>query len=44
MKRVFCFSLPLLSETLLILRNEQHVIKKMYWSSCKMPIILVRIE
>jgi len=43
-KRVFCFSLPLLSETLLILRNGQHVIKNMYWSSCKIHVILVRTE
>ena len=37
------FSLQLLSKTLLILRrNERDMIKNIYWSSCKMSVILVR--
>jgi len=42
-KRVFWFSLQLLSETFLILRIiERVMIKDMYRSSCKVPVILVR--
>jgi len=41
-KCVFWFSLQLASETLLILRTEQDMIKYVQWSSCKVPVILVR--
>jgi hypothetical protein len=42
-KCVFWFSLQLSSETFLILRRtEQDMIKKVNWSSCKVPVILVR--
>jgi len=44
-KCVFWFSLPLLSETLIILRRtERHVTKNVNRSSCKMPVILVKFE
>jgi hypothetical protein len=40
---VILFSLQLLSETFLILRrNERNVDKKVYWSSCKVSVILLR--
>jgi hypothetical protein len=39
----FLFSLQLLSETFLILsRTERDMIKNVYRSSCKVPVILVR--
>jgi len=44
-KCVFLFSLELSSETLLILiRNRGDMIKIEYWSYCKVPIILVRVN
>ena len=44
-KCVFWFSLQILSETFLILRRIQcDIIINVYRSSCKVPVILVRIE
>jgi hypothetical protein len=43
-KCVFWFSLQFLSETFLIIRrNEWDMIKKVYRSSCKVPVIRVRL-
>jgi hypothetical protein len=42
-KRVIWVSLQLLSEAFLILwRNERDMMKNVYWSSCKVAVILVR--
>jgi hypothetical protein len=42
-KCVFWFSLQLLSETFFILgRNERDMVKSVYRSSCKVPVIFVR--
>jgi hypothetical protein len=40
-KCVFWFSVPLLSETFLILkRTEGDMIKTVHWSSCKVPLLV----
>jgi len=41
-KCVFCF-LQHMSETFLIRRTERGMIKDVYWSPCKAPVILVRV-
>jgi hypothetical protein len=43
-KCVFWFSLQLSSETFLILRKIQRDIINVYWSSCKVTVILVRFS
>jgi len=42
---MFWFPLQGLSETFLIVRrNEQSIIKNLYWSSCTVPAVLVKIQ
>ena len=44
-KRVFLFSLQLLSETFLILRRtERDMIKNVCWSSCKVPLFFADFD
>jgi len=39
-----CFDFLYNSDTFLILRrNEQDMIKNVSWSSCKLPVILVKV-
>ena len=43
-KCVFWFSLQLLSETFLIIRRiKRDIVINVHWSSCKVPVILVKI-
>jgi len=43
-KCVFWFPLQLSSETFLIIRTERGINKNVWWSSCKVRVILVRFE
>jgi len=43
-KCVFSFS-PRFSETFLVLRRiERDIIKNVHWSSCKVPLVLMKLE
>jgi hypothetical protein len=41
-KYLFRFSLQLSSEKFFIVRTNRNIIKKVYWSSCELSVILVR--
>jgi hypothetical protein len=41
---VLIFSTMFFSETFLILRTEQNMIINVYWSTCKVPNIIVRFK
>jgi len=44
MRCVLWFSLESFSEIFLIVRTEQDIIKTVYWSKCKVLVILVRFK